>query len=82
MPSTFSYELVLKGKGRKGNAKADTNTDLEGNPLKVPDGYGLTGEEFLAARKRICRLACLARDQRDHSKRQRLFPPEAGGTAA
>ena len=70
----------MKRKGRKGNAKGDTNTDLEGNPLKVPDG--LKGEEFVAARKRICRLACLAWDQRDHSKRQRFFPPEAGGTAA
>ena len=80
VPTTFSYELLLSGKGTTKLDKSSTNTDLEGKPLKVP--AGLRGSEFQAARKRICHLACLAWDQRDKSKRQRFFPREAEGTAA
>ena len=82
-PTTFSYELLLSGKGTTKLDKSYTNTDLEGKPLKVPGG--LQGSDFQDARKRICHLACLAWDQRDKSKRQRFFPcdaEEAEGTAA
>ena len=68
-PSTFSYELVLKGKGAKA---MDTTTDLEGHLLRVPPHR--TGETFQAARKRIFQLACQAWDQRDTSKRPRILP--------
>ena len=68
-PSTFSYELVLKGKGAKA---MDTTTDLEGHLLRVPPHR--TGETFQAARKRIFQLACQAWDQRDASKRPRILP--------
>ena len=70
-PSTFSYELVLKGKGTK---DADTTSDLEGHPLRVPPHR--TGETFQAARKRIFQLACQAWDQRDTSKRPRILPED------
>ena len=68
-PSTFSYELVLKGKGAKA---MDTTTDLEGHLLRVPPHR--TGETFQAARKRIFQLACQAWDERDASKRPRILP--------
>ena len=70
-PSTFSYELVLKGKGSKA---MDTTTDLEGHLLRVPPHR--TGETFQAARKRIFQLACQAWDQRDTSKRPRILPED------
>ena len=83
-PTTFSYELLLSGKGTTKLDKSSTTTDLEGKPLKVP--AGLKGSDFQAARKRICHLACLAWNQRDRSTRPRFFPGEgrdreAEGTA-
>ena len=84
MPTKFSYELQLSGKGATQLDKSSTTTDLEGKPLQVPPG--LRGSEFQDARKRICHLACLAWNQRDRSTRPRFFPGEgrdreAEGTA-
>ena len=82
MPSTSSYKLTLRGDGVKQLDKSSTTTDLEGKPLQLP--AGLTGRTFTDAKRRLCRLACLAWDRRDTSKRPRFYPggaEEAEGTA-
>ena len=82
MPTTSSYKLQLRGEGVKQLDKSSTTTDLEGKPLQLP--AGLTGRTFHDAKRRLCRLACQAWDQRDTSKRPRFYPggaEKAEGTA-